>query len=91
MTISTEHTHYDRFMAALLGIPANHVTKALNLQMSGIDWSRTSKKAMAQEYENAHTKPERAYKPEMKRINLVLLKKRALARMDGDYNWQEMK
>ena len=82
--------YFDKFMAAVRGIPAHHVTKALNRQMSGIDWSRCSKGLMAQEYENAHTKEERAYKPEMKRIDLGLLNKQATARMNGEYNWYEV-
>lgn len=52
MSIHTDHKA--AFMAAVKGIPVNFVTRAMNVQTIGRNWSGSSKEYMARCYAGAH-------------------------------------
>lgn len=74
------------FMAAVRGIPNHHVTKALNTLTPGTDWRNSTKNSMSGAYAGSYG-PNSGYT----RIDLELLRLRALARMNGDRNWSTLK
>lgn len=74
------------FMAAVRGIPAHHVTKALNCFTWGVDWSKCSKRHMAEEYELAHV-PNGRGRASLRTLDLNHLARMAKARQQGDPYW----
>jgi hypothetical protein len=76
------------FLAAVRGIPAHHVTKALNTYTPGINWARCTKQLMAEQIDYAlHGKYGHKI---LLTIDLQQLARRARARMHAETRWQEV-
>lgn len=78
------------FMAAVRGIPTHHVTKALSSMTPGINWTRCSKKSMADAYatSNDSAKPRWLGHYQLRNLDLERLARRAKARAERDPDWR---
>lgn len=71
-----------RFMAAVRGIPAHHVTKAMTALTPGVNWMYCSKRHIAENLDDS-------IYPACARVDIERLARMARARANHEHHWEK--
>lgn len=77
------NSHAKKFMDAVRGIEARHVTQVLSVMTLGINWNGCSKSHMAEAYGEAMVNGRSSMYPGLRGVDLLKLAVMAQARKDG--------